>query len=370
MGEHRRPGSEMKKVLIAIAAALLATPLLAPRAAHAQAATITINVPPPPTNLICFGAGANSLTTAGPGFVYFFSSPAPGGQFTYNLGGSSCNGTFLTFSVGGHSGGAFHAYQGLYGGPNSAQFLAITQSLDLASIDVEGPMRFDLDGDADTIGVTGTYFEAEGDTDGVRGELRYEKSWRPFEGNRNRVRLNAVGQALSVDDKSNLNASLSLGMEMPVSNDWSVTPRASIAASSGSDYFGGDGYVGAVSLGSRYRFPQVARGDLVIGNLIAFTAESEDDTQNWILRNGMAYQYPLKQRVFGRQATVRGSYVYTNIEGDDVGIDDYHEIAVNVGVRMREGDLRTGSELLRFGVLVTLADFDYRAVTATIGYRF
>lgn len=359
----------MRNSLVALAA-LVAAPLLTPQAAQAQAASVTNNIPPPPGGLIC--VGSTTLTTPGTGFVYFFVSPAPSGQFTYNLGGSPCAGTITAFTVtaGGGGGGSFHAYQGLYGGPNSAQFLAVREALDLESIQPEGEARFDLESDSDTIGVTGTYFEADGGTEGGRLEARYERNFRPFEGSRTRALITVPVQAITVDNKSNFNGVLAGGFEVPVQANWSLTPKLAVGASSGSDYFGGDGYVATASLTSRYRFAQVGRGDLVLGNTILVTTESQNDTQNVVFRNGLAYQFNLQRRIMGRQATARASYVNTRIEGDEVGIDDYHEIAFNIGVRQREQDVRNRFELIRVGVLVTLADFDYRAVTGTVGVRF
>ncbi len=339
----------LSSVLAAIGLLFVGT--LAPAPALAQPMFVNIPAPSPPVgSLVCVG-----------GFVYavtFVSPTTQVGQAA--LGGSACS----------SGGGSFHAYQGLYGGPNSSQFLSLREGLDMESIQIEGVDRFDVEGDADTVGVTGTYFQADNDTDGVRLEGRYEKRWRPFEGQRTRAMLNIPVQAISVDDKSNFIGVVSGGLEFPVQPNWSLTPRVAVGVSSGSEFYGGDGYIGSASLTSRYRFPQVARGDLVLGNMIAVTAESENDTQNVVLRNGLAYQYNLQQRIMGRQATARASYVYTRIEGDEVGIDDYHEIAFNIGVRQREQDVRSRFELIRFGVLVTLADFDYRAVTATAGVRF
>ena len=127
--------------------------------------------------------------------------------------------------------------------------------------------------------------------------------------------------------------------------------------------------LGNLSLGSRYRFPQVSRGDLVVGDMIAYTGESGYGNQNAILRNGVAYQWPLKQMMFGRQVSARISYVNTWITGNAVPYRDYNELAVNFGVRMREQDVRSRFELLRVGLLYTNAE-NYNAITLTAGYRF
>jgi hypothetical protein len=155
-----------------------------------------------------------------------------------------------------------------------------------------------------------------------------------------------------------------------VQPNWSLTPRLAVGASSGSDFYGGDGYVGTASLTSRYRFAQVGRGDLVLGNTVLFTTENQNDTQNVVFRNGLAYQFALQRRVFGRQSTFRASYVNTRVEGDAVGIDDYHEFAMNLGVRMREQDVRNKFELLRFGFLLTPGRLRLPGRDAHVGYRF
>ena len=345
----------LKRLLLCLAALLAA-----PAVAFAQAASITIPLPPPSGGLICQG-----------GFVYSYSGPS-GTQFTYLLGGTPCTGGPFPFTLAGGTGGGgfFHAYSHVADGPNSIQFQSYRAALDLASIDVEGADRFSITGDADTVGGAGTYFDSTG-VDGERVEGKYEKRWRPFEGQRTRALIDLPVQATVLNGSGDVagGALLSGGLEIPVQPNWSISPRAAFGGAAGSDAFGDDGVTGTVSATSRYRFPQVGRGDLVLGNMIAYTGDSALGRNNVVFRNGIAYQWPLKQMMFGRQVSVRASYVNTYIAGDAVGIDLYHEVALNFGVRLREQDIRNKFEALRFGILYTNAS-DYNAVTLTVGYRF
>jgi len=100
-------------------------------------------------------------------------------------------------------------------------------------------------------------------------------------------------------------------------------------------------------------------------------------TENYVLRNGLAYQLPLKSRIFGRQSSLRASYVFTYNGGDQgLAYRELHEFGLNFGVRTREAEQKNGFEQMRIGVLYTHARnvYDtksgYDAFTLTAGYRF
>ena len=270
-------------------------------------------------------------------------------------------------------------YLPTYGSPNSAQFQTLRVGLNLEDISDESNDRFGVPGDSDTIGVAGTRWGASG-TDGDRIDGHYQKAWRPFEGSRARLLLDVPVSALNVDHESGTAylASVNLGLEMPVTNNWALTPRAAYGYVSANDGFGGNGELASVSLSSRYRIAQLGRGDLVIGDLIGYTTTVKTGinsqpfygrTSNGTFRNGLAYQYPLESRIFGRQASLRVSYVNTQLTGDVVPYQRYNELAASFGVRTRESIAKNTFEMLRFGVLYTWAD-DYDAATVTVGYRF
>jgi hypothetical protein len=334
----------MKKFLLALSLLLVG---LFPGIAAAQAALINVPIPPPPGGLICYQ-----------GFIYAFSAGPFGTLYQYTLGGSTC---------GSHDGG--FAANIVSDGANSLQYTSARAAMDLSTVDIEGPDRFSQD-DSDTIGGTAAYWKGSG-SDGETLEGRYQHSWRPFEGQRTIARVNVWGSALNDNsvNKQAVTGTLSGGLEFQATPNWSITPRVSVGAAGGSDFFGGDGALGSLSVASRYRFPQVGRGDLVLGNLLSVTDDTQSHSAAVISRNGLAYQFPIKQQMFGRQMSARLSYVNTYVDGSDIGLNDYHEFAINFGVRNREQTVRSPIDLLRFGVLWTHAN-DYDSGTFTLGFRF
>lgn len=261
-------------------------------------------------------------------------------------------------------------YLPIEGSPNSIQTQILRGALNLDDVDVEGAARFSPEGDADVIGGAFTYWDG-GPLDGERYEARYQKAWRPFEGQRSRALVDVPINAITNEGHTEWTGALSAGLEMAVSDNWSITPRVAVGVAEDDSWFGGGGEVYIATLGSRYRFPQVGRGDLVMGNLIG-VSHSDDDyggTDDIIFRNGLAYQFPLKTQLFGRSASARFSVTHTALEGDPTFIDSYFEFAASLGVRNREANLRNRFELLRIGVIYTRAD-DYDSGTVTFGYRF
>ncbi|MGB3931297.1 MAG: hypothetical protein WBL20_20330, partial [Sphingobium sp.] len=180
---------------------------------------------------------------------------------------------------------------------------------------------------------------------------------------------------------------LSTGVELPVQPNWLITPRVAYSASDNDGYFGASSEVLTLSATSRYKIAQVGRGDLTIGNMVGWSTTTDigigkdpgfyfkEDV--WSFRNGVAYQLPFKGRMFGgRQGSLRASYTWTKLTGDPQSYEDVHEAALSVGIRTREAEQKSRAEQLRIGLIYTHGtssfshDFDFDAVTLTVGYRF
>ncbi len=257
----------------------------------------------------------------------------------------------------------------LYGHPNSVQYSAIRSALDLENVDVEGPARFTDEGDADTIGGAFTQFWVNGFR-GQRFEGRFEKSWRPFSGSRTRAIVDVRATGVLVGSEGSGTGLVTGAVEFAAKPNWSITGRVGIGAVVASKYFGSGGALYTASATSRWRAAQLGRGDLVIGNSVVFTGiTTTGGTKNAIFRSGVAYQFPLKGLVFGRQTSMRLSYANSYIVGDPVRYDNYHEFAVNFGVRLRQNEIRNRFESLRIGAIYTHAS-NYNSATLTVGYRF
>lgn len=259
--------------------------------------------------------------------------------------------------------------EALYGTPHSIQFAAFQQALNLADIDVEGPTRFTDEGDADTIGVAYTHFGSNGVV-GNRLEGRFEKSWRPFKGSRSRAMLDVRAQGVWIGSHLTGAAIVTGAVEIKVKPNWSLSGRIGAGGVVSDSFFGKGGGIYTAAATSRWRAAQLGRGELVVGNSVIFTGvTAAGGAKNVGFRNGIAYQFPLKGLIGGRQTSLRLSYVNTKVVGDPVPYDLYHEVAVNFGVRLRQDEQKSRFESFRVGLLYTRAA-RYNAGTLTIGYRF
>ncbi|WP_028642012.1 hypothetical protein [Novosphingobium acidiphilum] len=285
------------------------------------------------------------------------------------------------------------AYYPTYGSPNSLQFQAAKTALDLETVDPEGDARLGPEGDSDTIGGAFTYWGVPGET-GERYDAHYQHARRVFKGSRARLVIDAPVNVIQAGTITSAFGSekgatavlgtVNVGLEMPVLPNWLITPRVAYGVAGAGGFFGGNGELATASLSSRYQIRQIGRGDLIIGNSVSYTHSakiltSQDffaPTINWVFRNGLAYQLPLKSRMFGRQSSLRASYVYTVTTGDPVTYKHEHEAGLSIGVRTREAEQKNGFEQLRVGLLYTHSHFAYVAnsgydsATLTLGYRF
>lgn len=284
------------------------------------------------------------------------------------------------------------------GSPNSLHHSAMTTSLNLNDLDFDTEVDadgdgvvdpgYDNEGDADVIGGALTYWGSNGQ-EGQRYELRYQKQMRPFEASRARVLIDTPINILHANNIGTaVLATLSTGIELPVQPNWFITPRIAYGVTSASkNFFTNSTELLTLSATSRYKIAQVGRGDLTIGNMIAYSTTTDVGIgkkpivyikeEVVTFRNGLAYQLPLKGRLFGvRQGSIRASYVWTKITGDLQAYEDVHEVGVSIGVRTREVEQKNRFEQLRIGLLYThgvssqAKRFNFDAFTVTLGYRF
>lgn len=290
------------------------------------------------------------------------------------------------------------------GSPNSMQFQNASVALDMFDFQPEGADAFTPEGDSDTVGGAFTYDKA-GFQRGERLDLHYQHARRIGEGSRARlivdvpvnishydrydVQFNYFGQVgtlLPFGGHTAVYGTVNVGIEVPVTPNLLLTPRVSYSNTQAGSYFANDAELANASLTGRYKLPQVGRGDLVFGGMIAYSHTIDtflakqpffDSSAFWTARGGLAYQLPLKRRIFGRQSSIRASYVFTEQFGDPgFAYSQVHEVGVNIGVRTREAEQKNRFEQMRVGLLYThtknnfTSKAGYDAVTATFGYRF
>jgi hypothetical protein len=210
----------------------------------------------------------------------------------------------------------------------------------------------------------------------------FERGFRFKEGSRMRLKVSVpvsyIDYGSDKGGEGGRTATLGLRgtVEIPlIDGRWVVEPTASAAAFYSSNEVS-SGALYLVGLSSRYKLAPVGRGHIIIGNAVTYSSslhlEAGDfetpKIQNTSLRNGIAYQVPVG-RVLGRQGTLRASYTYTHVLGDDLFVDQYHEVSLSYGVGSREASVRQIGETLRLGVNGAFGH-DFTAVSLTAGYRF
>jgi hypothetical protein len=209
-----------------------------------------------------------------------------------------------------------------------------------------------------------------------------ERGFRVREGSRMRLKVSLPVSYIDYGSNHGGNGgrTATLGMRMsleaPLLQDrWVVEPAASATAFY-SDNVVSSGALYLVGVSSRFKLAPVGRGHIVIGNAVTYSSSlhieagdfSTPKIKNAAFRNGAAYQVPYG-RVLGRQGTLRASYSFTHLEGDDVLTPNYHEVSLSYGVAGREAAVKQIGEALRLGVTGAFGH-DFTAVSLNAGYRF
>lgn len=212
---------------------------------------------------------------------------------------------------------------------------------------------------------------------GTTYEARISRAFRLGEGSRNLLIVDLPVSYEDIKGVRTLRANAAVAARIGLSRQWSIEPRVSY----GYVYAHDQGLKGQLAMGSvasLLMLDNIGPGALTIGNMIGYTkvlkAELYDydvgnKTDNVVLRNGLAYELPLKGRMGGRQASVRTSYAMTNYLGDDLYTDTLHEATLSLGVRTRGSDIRNSYEVFRVGLIGKLGDH-YKSGHLFIGYRF
>jgi hypothetical protein len=225
-------------------------------------------------------------------------------------------------------------------------------------------------------GRIGTYSSLNSDTTFAEGVV--ERSFRLGEGSRSLFKVSAPFNFSKYDNgDTQSSATGRIAYEKAIlSGKWAVEPSAAIgyvfqsgALDSGALY--------TVGVSSRYKIAPVGRGHIIIGNAITYssTIPIENDSiktaevANTAFRNGVAYQMPVGERVFGRQTWLRASYTYTNLTGDDVFLDKYHDVSVSYGFGSKESTVRQAADTFRIGLSGVFGK-EFNSYSLNLGYRF
>jgi hypothetical protein len=269
----------------------------------------------------------------------------------------------------------------LAGNPGSAQGSLVRSTLDLSTgnsaIENAGGTK-GTPGDPWMVGGSYTTFSSGSRYSGHRFDGQIQRSFRLSEGGRSLLKFEMPLSYSETNGARAASVQLGLGAEIPVvARRWSLEPRVGYALTA-SDQLGSIGHMAVGSISSRLVFDHIGRGRVVIGNMVgysstlstAFTGYNfNPGLKNTILRNGVAYELPLKLRKGGRSLSVRGSYAMTNFFGAQLYANTFHEATLSFGVRGREEGPRAARDLIRLNISGTKAGA-YQSLTAGLGFRF
>jgi hypothetical protein len=270
----------------------------------------------------------------------------------------------------------------LAGNPNSLQASLTRSALDLSNGDsaIEQdpvPEGVAVPNDPWLIGATYNTGSA-GRFDIDRVDARIQRSFRIFEGNRAMLKIDLPLNYARINGADTYSAQLGIGLEIPViDRKWSIEPRVGYGAVYSED-LGSVGHILQGSITSRYVINGVGRGKFVIGNMVGYaqtldtpgtSANINPDLKNWSLRNGIAYDLPLKARLFSRGSSMRASYAFTQYLGSDLRNNSFHEATLSFGLRGREDSPRATRDLIRIN-FSTIQARDFSSYTVGVGFRF
>jgi hypothetical protein len=281
----------------------------------------------------------------------------------------------------------------LAGNPTSAQGIAVRNAMNLAEDDSvldgeaapasaetaskSGASKAEANAGSWLIGAAYGQSYGNGSSDDNRVDADMEKNWRIFEGQRTRLQLTIPVSYSYAGGRQAFQGGAAIGLEQPVLPQWSLEPQLSWGFGI-SNKIESIGHIAAATLTSRYRIDGVGRGYFIVGDMVGYTetlstamfgTQINPRLKNWVFRNGVAYELPLDYMVFGRGASVRASYVFTNYTGDPLYVEHYSEASLSFGVRSREGQLHNTFEALRLGVTATWGP-RYNLLSGAIGFRF
>ncbi|WP_420145309.1 hypothetical protein [Sphingobium sp.] len=272
----------------------------------------------------------------------------------------------------------------LAGNPGSVQGSLVRASLDLSS----GDSAIEQDaasGGSNTAGdpwIVGANYNwgssSGGRYDFKRIDARVARSFRLGEGGRALLKIDSPVSYSEVNGARAVTAQFGVGVEVPVlARRWSLEPRVGYGITA-SDQIGSLGHMLSTTVASRFVLGNVGRGRIVIGNMAGYTQtlstgftgyNVNPGLKNWVFRNGLAYDLPLKFRGLGRNTSVRASYTFTNYAGDELYFDKFHEFGLSFGLRGREESARNARDLIRVNLGLTKAT-DYTSWSAGLGFRF
>lgn len=342
---------------------------------QANSPTLTINFVNPQTGQSILDASGNPCT-----FTYNQATRQQSyNQFSLDVDDDTSPTSQRLYQCLSRARSQFSPVDPLVGNPYSLQGTMARTALDLTEgdslVEIDPSSGANSAGDPWVIGATFATGSA-GRFDITRIDGRVAKGWRVFEGNRARLKLDIPFAFTRVKGATAYNGQLALALEVPVQQNWSLEPRVSYGLAYSADQ-GSVGHILQGSLASRYVIRGLGRGHLLLGNMVGYSSTLKTpgdinlnpEVKNWVFRNGLAYELPLKMRLMDRATSMRASYTFTNFEGSKLYNNNFHEATISFGLRGREDTPKQFRDVVRV-IFSTVQAKGFSTYTAGLGFKF
>ncbi len=263
------------------------------------------------------------------------------------------------------------------GNPNSLQSTLVASAFDDGISGKLAPVKNNRLG----IGLTGgTFKSASYRGSNITLPLSYQIEFG--EGSsRKQLKFNLPVTYLQVEGGDVLSTSPGFSLTVPVDDHWSLTPAVNYGLT-GSIDLGSVGQMIGGTLTSRYEFNPSIKGmqKVILGNMIGYVStlkfsiegiEYDPGIINTVYKNGITVESPLGFQLFEKHpVTMQTSYAYSYFAGTKLFLNQYHEVALDVGSGWDAPDwLPSNLQELRVGVAYTFGG-DYDSLTGNLGYSF
>lgn len=181
--------------------------------------------------------------------------------------------------------------------------------------------------------------------------------------------------AADTDGAMSYATSLGIGLKVPVTDRWTLTPVARIGAT-GSVDLGALAAIYSASLTSNYEFG-AGGWTFDLGNSVAYLSTTPIDTgdtdfnydlQNTVIRNGLGARRAASFPILGQRGEWQLGVVNTQFLGDDLFVTSSTEFSLSLATqKLRNAVL---FEQLALGVTYIVTDTDYTGFSLNFGYRF
>ena len=169
-----------------------------------------------------------------------------------------------------------------------------------------------------------------------------------------------------------------LSLTASVADGWTLTPTAMWGATASVDAGSVAQMIGG-ALASSYEIPRFPTADatLTVGNMIGYVRtlklsirdySFDPGIANTVLKNGVMAEMPIDGALFGGDAlSARASYAFTALLGDDLFMNRWHELALELASIQADSGLL--AEEFRLGLSFAFGG-DYRGFGARLVWRF